>query len=119
MRRRLYLAAVLASLVAVGARADGANSGAPDPEIQIGPITTFASEAAARIACGRDGVVWADRYAGYVYFSREPQYGHTAQGSFACMHDAVAHNYWSTGPLGSMGHQAGRSFPYTPLFVGS
>ena len=102
-----------------------ANNGAPDTELEIGGITTFDTQADARTHCGRDTVIWADRYAGYIYFPREPQYGRSEQGAFACLHDALNSNYWTTGPLSSMakGHGPGRVFPFTPIsnhtFIGS
>ena len=124
---RVGLGRVLAALafLATGpARADG-NAGDPDEQLRIGRINTFATEGQARAACGRDSVVWADRYAGYYYWPRDKAYGQTAQGAFACWHAVMRSNYWDTGPLGSMayGHGPGRVFPIDPLpsspFVGS
>lgn len=105
-------ALVCAVLLPITAHAAG-NSGAPDDELEIGAITTYPSEERARAACGKDTVVWADRYAGYYFFKREPQYGHTALGSFACWHNAKKGNYWDTSPMSGMGegHGPGRQFP--------
>ena len=108
------VAALLTAGLAFSTVADaGGNSGAPDDELRIGSIRTFTDEHAAAAACGRDPVVWADRYAGYYYFPREPQYGHTADGAFACFYNVRRNNYWGTGPMSSMGegHGAGRQFP--------
>ena len=98
------------------AHAEG-NGGTPDTEIQIGKIEIFKSEAQAKLGCGKDTVVWADRYAGYIYFPREAEYGHTAQGAFACLSKATDANYWTSGPMSSMGrgHGPGRNFPFTPI----
>jgi hypothetical protein len=108
---------VIVCLVALGvvlpavAWADG-NSGAPDDDLEIGGINTYATETEARSACGGDTVVWADRYAGYYFFPREAQYGHTSQGAFACWHNAKKGNYWDTSPMSSMGEaHPGRQFP--------
>lgn len=91
----------------------GGNSGAPDDELRIGPIKTYTDRRQANAACGHDPVVWADRYAGYYYFSHEPQFGHTTEGAFACFHNVRKNNYWGTGPMSSMGegHGPGRQFP--------
>lgn len=98
------------------AKAEG-NAGTPDSEIQIGKIETYKSEGQAKLRCGRDTVVWADRYAGYIYFPREAEYGRSPQGSFACLNNAKNSNYWTTGPMSSMGkgHGPGRNFPFTPI----
>jgi hypothetical protein len=102
------------ALAAVGtaARADG-NSGAADLELEFGAIRTFTSEGAAKAHCGKDTVVWADRYAGYYFFAREDQYGRTKDGAYACWHEARRANYWSSSPMGSIGegHGPGRIFP--------
>ena len=111
IRRSALLAAVLL-LAPLAARADG-NDGAPDDVLEFGAINTFASERLAKAACGSDAVVWADRYAGYYFFPREPQYGHTAMGAYACWHNAKHANYWSSSPMSSIGdgHGPGRVFP--------
>lgn len=98
------------------AKAEG-NSGKPDTEIQLGEVGTFGSEEQAKRACGRDTVVWADRFAGYIYFPREAEYGRTSQGAFACLKNAEDANYWSTGPMSGMAacHGPGRNFPFTPI----
>jgi hypothetical protein len=111
------LALGLALLPAVPARAE--NSGAADPALLLGTIKTFGAEDAARLACGRNAVVWADRYEGFAYGPSEPKYGKTATGSYACQQDAAAGNYWDTDPRSSMAGHPGRSFPFTPVFVGS
>jgi hypothetical protein len=102
-------------LVSPAARAGSGNSGKPDPDLMIGAITTYASEKEARASCGRDPVVWADRYAGYYYRPNEKEYGNRGEGSFACLHDAKKGNYWDTSPLSSMVHEHGRTFPFTPI----
>ena len=109
-------AAILTSIVLVtlpaAARAGG-NSGAADPVLEFGAITTYPSEDQARASCGRDIVVWADRHAGYFFFKREQQYGTTSEGAFACKNNVENANYWSSGPMGGMakGHGSGRVFP--------
>ena len=109
--------AFVALLLAVPARAE--NSGAADPGLLLGAIPTFGAEDAARLACGRDAVVWADRYEGFAYRPGEAKYGKTPAGSYACRQDAAAGNYWDTDPRSSMTGHPGRSFPFTPVFVGS
>ncbi len=105
------------ALLTIPARAE--NSGVPDPGLLLGMIRTFGAEDAARLACGRDAVVWADRYEGFAYGPGEAKYGKTAAGSYACRQDAAAGNYWDTDPRSSMTGHPGRSFPFTPVFVGS
>ncbi len=92
------------------------NSGAPDPELRIEGLRTFGSEQQAKAGCGSDVVVWADRYAGYLYFRREAEYGRTGQGAFACLKQAEGAHYWSTGPMSSIagGHGPGRTFEFPP-----
>ncbi|MDT7951079.1 MAG: hypothetical protein RQ966_06190 [Acetobacteraceae bacterium] len=116
--RRRFASAVLAVWLTTGgivfaAASVGGNDGTPDDELRIGGIKTYPSEEKARLACNKDPVVWADRYAGYIYFPRETQYGRTAQGAFACFDKASKGNYWTTGPMGSIGqgHGPGRQFP--------
>lgn len=104
-------------LLAAPGRAE--NSGAADPGLLLGAIRTFGAEAAARLGCGTDEVVWADRYEGYSYNPREPKYGKTAAGAYACQQDAAAGNYFNTDPLSTMASRPGRNFPFTPIFVGS
>ena len=105
------------ALLTVPAHAE--NSGAADPGLLLGAIRTFGAEDAARLACGRDAVVWADRYEGFAYGPGEAKYGKTAAGSYACRQDAATGNYWDTDPRSSMTGHPGRSFPFTPVFVGS
>lgn len=107
-------ALLVIALVAISAvaRADG-NSGAADTELEFGTIKTYRTESEAKASCGKDTVIWADRYAGYLFFRREKEYARTHYGAFACMSDAQRSNYWSTGPMSSMGqgHGPGRVFP--------
>ena len=117
MRLVNALAFGLALLLAVLARAE--NSGAADPGLLLGAIRTFGAEDAARLACGRDAVVWADRYEGFAYGPGEPKYGRTNAGSYACRQEAAGGNYRDTDPRGRMTGHPGRSFPFTPVFVGS
>lgn len=109
--------ALVALLPAAPARAE--NSGAADPGLLLGAIRTFGAEDAARLACGRDAVVWADRYEGFAYGPGEAKYGNTAAGSYACQQDAAGGNYWDTDPRSRTAGRPGRSFPFTPVFVGS
>ena len=101
------------------APAPAGNSGAADSALLLGPLATYATPDAARLACGRDPVVWADRYEGFYYGPSEPKYGHTASGAYACRQDATRGNYWDTSPLSSMAGHPGKSFPFTPVLVGS
>ena len=112
MAGKVALCVVALMAISAVARADG-NSGAADAELEFGAITTYATESVAKASCGKDTVVWADRYAGYYYFRREKEYAKTHDGAFACMSDARRSNYWSTGPMGGMaeGHGNGREFP--------
>ena len=105
--------------ISVAQAASAGNSGASDPALLLGPIATYATTDAAQRACGRDAVVWADRYEGFYYRPQEPKYGATSSGAYACQHDAMRGNYWDTSPLSSMAGQPGKSFPFTPVFVGS
>lgn len=114
---KLPVLAFATLLLAAPARAE--NSGAAEPGLLLGAIKTFRAEDAARQACGRDAVVWADRYEGYAYTPQEPKYGKTSTGSYACQQDAAAGNYFDTDPRSSMAGHPGRSFPFTPVFVGS
>lgn len=102
----------LAVFASTTARA-GDNDGAPDEDLRIGGIKTYPTQDLARLACHDDPVVWADRYAGYIYFPREDEFAHTRQGAFACFHNARKGNYWTTGPMSSIGdgHGPGRQFP--------
>ena len=58
-------------LALLAAPACAENSGTADPALLLGAIRTFGAEDAARLACGRDAVVWADRYEGFAYRSGE------------------------------------------------
>ena len=110
-------ACLLLLAAAMGALAE--NSGEADRALLLGAIPTFRSEADARAACQRDGVVWADRYSGTYYYANEAQFGVTPYGAFACRQAAAKGGYWDTDPRSSMSGQAGRTFPYQPLYVGS
>lgn len=101
------------------AAAPAGNSGAADPALLLEPIATYPTQAAARLACGKDPVVWADRYEGFYYRLSEPKYGRSAAGAYACQHAAMGGNYWDTSPLSSMAGHPGKSFPFTPTAVGS
>lgn len=105
--------AFILALVISGAAWAAGNPGQADNELEFGAIQTFSSESEAKGGCGRDPVVWADRYAGYYYYPREGKYGKTSDGAFACLTDAKGANYWSTSPMGGIaaGHGVGREFP--------
>jgi len=93
--------------------ANAQNSGAADPDLLLGAITTFPTENAAQAGCGKDTVVWAERYGGYYYRRGEAGYGTKALGAFACLHNAWEGNYWDTSPMSIMGpSHPGRNFPY-------
>ncbi len=114
------LAAALGCLALVAAGpAPGGNPGTADPALLLGAIATYATPEAARLACGRDPVVWADRYEGFFYAPAEAKYGRTADGAYACRAEARRGNYWDTSPLSSMAGHPSKSFPFTPTFVGS
>ncbi len=107
------------SLLLLAVPACAENSGVADPVLLLGAIRTFGAEAAARLGCGKDAVVWADRYEGYAYNPHEPKYGKTAAGAYACQRDAAGGNYFNTDPRSTMASRPGRNFPFTPIFVGS
>ncbi len=106
-------------LTNLGQAAFAENSGQSDPSLMLNAIKTFRSLDAAQQACGKDHVVWADRYEGYYYESHEPKFGMTAFGSYACKQEAENGNYWDTNPATSFVGHPGRNFPFTPIFVGS
>ena len=112
-------AAVCLLLLSAATGALAENSGEADRTLLLDAIPTFRSEADARAACQRDSVVWADRYSGTYYSPNEAQFGVTPYGAFACRQAAAKGNYWDTDPRSSMSGQAGRTFPYQPLYVGS
>jgi hypothetical protein len=87
------------------------NSGAPDPELMLGPLPTHTTEQAAQAACGAGNVVWAERYAGYYYKPGEPRFGAAGPGAFACRKDAEQANYWDSDPMGAVMGYHGKSFP--------
>jgi hypothetical protein len=115
MKLSLMLLSGLAALLPVAARAGSGNSGQAVPDLLIGAITTYATEREARTSCGRDSVVWADRYAGYYYRPNEKEYGTRGEGSYACLSDAKRGNYFDTSPMSSMAQVRGRTFPFTPI----
>lgn len=105
-------------LLAIPLSAVAANLGEPDPELLLGPLQTYATEAAARAACGGGQVVWAERYAGYFYKPGEAQFGVAAFGAYACAKNAAGANYWDSDPMaGVMGYR-GKTFRW-PDPVGS
>ena len=122
----MFRTGIFVSLFLIGsfaAKAEG-NSGIPDEKLQIERLKTFRNEREALASCGKNSVVWADRYAGYYYWKREKEYGRTAEGAYACSDAADKSNYWGTSPIAGMarGHGPGRNFPFTPLpqpFLGS
>lgn len=120
MSRSISIAVCLSLAVAWESPAHAQNSGTADADLLLGEIRTFPTEAAARAACGKDTVVWAERYAGYYFRHDEAGYGTKPQGAFACMHNAREGNYWDTNPMSVMGpSHPGRNFPYQPLPAGS
>lgn len=107
------------SLVLFASVARAANTGTADPALLLDAIPTYGTEPEARAACGKDKVVWADRYVGYYYLPGEKQFATTRDGAFSCQQAAVKGKYWDTNPLSSMSGHPGRNFPYQPLYVGS
>lgn len=95
------------------------NTGEANPDLLLGPVTTFPSAEAARTTCRGDRVVWTDGYDGYLYDSTEARYGATPTGAYACERDARRANYWDSKPQTDMAGHPGRVFPFTPVFVGS
>ncbi len=106
-------------LVLFASVARAANTGTADPALLLDAIPTYGTEPEARAACGKDKVVWADRYVGYYYLPGEKQFATTQNGAFSCQQAAAKGNYWDTNPLSSMSGHPGRNFPYQPLYVGS
>ena len=86
------------------------NPGAADIELMLGPIQTYETEREAQAACGRNGVVWAERYAGYYFKSGEQKYGTVPMASFACEKDMADANYWDTDPMSAVLAPCGRNF---------
>lgn len=117
MRLQAMAISSLALLLAHPASAE--NTGQEDKALLLGPVPTFATAEQAHRACGKDQVVWADRYEGYYYNSTEPKYAATPNGSYACRMTARQANYWDTSPITDLGSHPGRSFPFTPLMAGS
>lgn len=108
------------ALLGVGAASAWAGSpGEADQALLLGAVPTFPTAEAARTACGPDQVVWADGYDGYYYGSGHAKYGATVTGGFACAQSAKRANYWDIAEQPGMQGHAGRSFPFTPVFVGS
>ncbi len=99
---------VLAAALLVAA---AANSGDADEALMLGRLPTYGTEREAEAACGRDAVVWAERYAGYYFGRGEAQYGSAPFGAYACRKDAAAANYWDTDPIGGVTTWHGKSFP--------
>ena len=81
------------------------------PEIELGPVTNYGSEAAAIKACRPGAAVWADRKTGYYYPKFREEYGKSPRGVFTCLKEAMAADYWGFGTIDSLGGRAGRSFP--------
>ncbi|HWK46402.1 MAG TPA: hypothetical protein VNT30_16900 [Stellaceae bacterium] len=114
-RSLLIITCTVTMLMAIGA-ARAQNLGNADPDLLLGAIKTFPTEAAAQAGCGKDIVVWAERYAGYYFRRGEAGYGTKEYGAFTCMQSAQDANYWDTNPLSVMGpSHPGRNFPYPPL----
>jgi len=86
------------------------NSGMPDPDLMLGQLQTYASEQAARSACGTGNVVWAERHAGYYYKPGEARYSTASPGAFACQKDAAQANYWDSDPMAAVMGYHGKSF---------
>ena len=107
---RWYLRIAGLVLMAAPAAAAG-NSGAADNELMLGPIQTFNTEREAQAACGPDGVVWAERHAGYYFKPGERQYGASPMASYACLGAMADANYWDTDPMGGVLAYRGKSFP--------
>ena len=79
-------------------------------EIKLGDLPRYASEGAARAACGNDPVVWADSHSGFFYPRFHSDFGKTPHGAFTCYGLAKKADYWSFTPEGDGGRQ-GREFP--------
>lgn len=119
MIRSMQMAVCALVLGCAPAGAWAANDGRADPDLLLGELNTYSDHDAAERACGVGQVVWADRFAGFFYGSREPKYGATDDGSYACRSDAQKARYWSTDPRDGMEGHPGRTFPFERLFFGS
>ena len=102
------------------APAPAGNSGTGDPALLLGPIATYATPDATRLACGKGPVAWADRYEGSTDDPSKRKYGRTVSGAYACQRqDATRGNSRDTSPLSSMAGHPGKSFASTSVSVGS
>jgi hypothetical protein len=107
-------AAIALSLAGQPARAQTADA---LPPLELGHIPTYPTAAAARLACGRDVVVWADPDSGYYYPHWHRKYGATPHGAYTCLRAAIRADYWNTNPFAG-GPATGRSFPIDPALLG-
>jgi len=111
MSRRTLLpwlsAVALLAAWPAGARAE--DVGGTKFEIPLGDVPRYATEAEAKTACGKDGVVWADRKTGFFYPKFFQDYGTTKYGTYTCHKLAVKADYWSFAPVEEGGK--GRTFP--------
>lgn len=113
----IFVFAVILGFGPLAARAS--NDGRADSSLLLGELKTYSTRDAAERACREGLVVWADRYTGFYYESREPKYGATNNGSYTCHSDARKSGYWSTDPRAGMDGHPGRIFPFDRLFFGS
>ena len=93
------------------------NSGAVQEQYHLGAIATFATELAAKLACGGDDIVWAERYAGYFYRRDEARYALAPEGADACRKAAYDAGYWGTDLMDSLAKGTGKSMKL--LYPGS
>ena len=81
------------------------------PEIELGPVTNYGSEAAAIKACRPSAAVWVDRKTGFYYPKFRDEYGRSPHGFFTCLKEAMKADYWGFGSIGDYESRVGRSFP--------
>ena len=79
----------------------------------LAPLTGFGDAAAAGRQCAPDAAVWADSGNGYFYATRDPEFGTSRKGVFACLHAALDAGYWDRNPFSNM-KDRGRVFPINP-----
>ena len=106
---KAFLSLCILARLAFGQCPAMAADGDPKFEIQLGDVPHYATEAEAKAACGKDGVVWADRKTGFFYPKFFQDYGTTRYGTYTCHKLAVKADYWSFAPVEEGGK--GRTFP--------
>ena len=106
-----WFIAIAGIVLLAGSAAAAGNSGEAESALMLGPIQTYQTERDAQAACGPDGVVWAERHAGYYFVPGEQKYRVAPMASFACQSSMAAANYWGTDPMSGVQAHRGKTFP--------